>query len=95
MSPRILKDIVGRAIQLHGSLGVSNELPLGGYWVKAASQGLVDGPTEVHQIGLAKRILKDAKPAAGLFPSEHIPTREAAAREKLARYIAMREEEFA
>ena len=95
MSPRILKDIVGRAIQLHGSLGVSNELPLGGYWVKAAAQGLVDGPTEVHQIGLAKRILKGVQPAPGLFPTEHIPTREAAAREKLARYIDMREEEFA
>jgi acyl-CoA dehydrogenase len=95
MSPRILKDIVGRSIQLHGSLGVSNELPLGTYWVKAAAQGLVDGPTEVHQIGLAKRILKGVQPATGLFPTEHIPTREAAAREKLARYIAMREEELA
>jgi acyl-CoA dehydrogenase len=95
MSPRILKDIIGRAIQLHGSLGVSNELPLGGYWVKAAAQGLVDGPTEVHQIGLAKRILKGAQPSQGLFPTEHIPTREVAAREKLARYIDMGVEELA
>lgn len=94
MSPRILKDIVGRAIQLHGSLGVSNELPLGGYWIKAAAQGLVDGPTEVHQIGLAKRVLKGAMPAAGLFPTEHIPTREIAAREKLSRYVDLLEEEL-
>lgn len=95
MSPRILRDIVSRSMQIHGSLGVSNELPLGGYWVKAASQGLVDGPTEVHQIGLAKRILKDATPAPGLFPTEHIPTREVAAREKLARYLALTDEELA
>jgi acyl-CoA dehydrogenase len=95
MSPRILKDIVGRSIQLHGSLGVSNELPLGALWTKAAAQGLVDGPTEVHQIGLAKRILKYVTPAPSLFPTEHIPTREAAAREKLARYLEMREDEFA
>jgi acyl-CoA dehydrogenase len=94
MSPRILKDIVGRAIQIHGSLGVSNELPLGAYWVKAAAQGLVDGPTEVHQIGLAKRLLKDAAPAPSLFPSEHIPTRTVTAREKLSHYLELREEEL-
>lgn len=92
MSPRILKDIVGRAIQLHGSLGVSNELPLGGYWIKAAAQGLVDGPTESHQINLAKRLLKDTPRAQGLFPSEHIPSRKAAALKKLAPYLAQPEE---
>ncbi len=94
MSPRILRDIIGRAIQLHGSLGVSNELPLGAYWIKAAAQGLVDGPTEVHQIGLAKRLLKGVQPAAGQFPSEHIPTRRAAAEAKLERYLQVREEEI-
>ena len=95
MSPRILKDIVGRAIQLHGSLGVSNELPLGQYWIKAAAQGLVDGPTESHQINLAKRLLRNAQPAEGMFPSEHIPSRKAAAREKLSKYLNMSEEELA
>ncbi len=94
MSPRILHDIVKRSMQLHGSLGVSNELPLGTYWTKAAAQGLVDGPTEVHQIGLAKRILKGVTPAPGMFPTEHIPTREAAARIKLARFIELSEEEL-
>jgi acyl-CoA dehydrogenase len=89
MSPRLLQSIIGRAIQLHGSLGVSNELPLGQFWIKAAAQGLVDGPTEVHQIGLAKRLLKGAVPNSDLFPSEHIPTRKAAALEKLAPYLAL------
>ena len=87
MSPRILRDIIGRAIQIHGSLGVSNELPLGGYWIKAASQGLVDGPTEIHQINLAKRLLADTQAHADIFPSEHIPTRKAAALKKLAPYL--------
>lgn len=87
MSPRIMHDITQRAIQIHGSLGVSNELPLATFWVKAAAQGLVDGPTEVHQITLAKRILADAVPAPGLFPTEHLPTREIAARKKLAAYL--------
>ncbi len=95
MSPRILKDIIGRAIQLHGSLGVSNELPLGQYWIKAAAQGLVDGPTEIHEITLAKRLLRGVKPAEGLFPTEHIPTRKEAALKKLAPYVQLREEELA
>ena len=83
MSPRILKDIVGRAIQLHGSLGVSNELPLGAYWIKAAAQGLVDGPTEIHQVKLAKRLLEDAKPTADMFPSQHLISRREQALKKL------------
>jgi acyl-CoA dehydrogenase len=95
MSPRILKDIIGRAIQLHGSLGVSNELPLGQYWIKAAAQGLVDGPTEIHEITLAKRLLRGVKPAEGLFPTEHIPTRKQAALKKLAPFLQLREEELA
>ncbi|KCZ94227.1 acyl-CoA dehydrogenase family protein [Hyphomonas johnsonii] len=95
MSPRILQDIVGRAIQLHGSLGISNELVLGQYWIKAAAQGLVDGPTEIHEIKLAKRLLKDVKPAKGLFPTEHIPTRKAAAYQKLKPYLEMSKEDLA
>lgn len=92
MSPKILRDIVGRAIQLHGSLGVSNELPLGQYWIKAAAQGLVDGPTEIHEISLAKRLLKDVNPSPEMFPTEHIPTRKKAALDKLSPYLQMREE---
>lgn len=95
MSPKILRDIVGRAVQLHGSLGISNELPLGQFWIKAAAQGLVDGPTEIHEIKLAKRLLKDVKPAEGIFPSEHIPTRKAVALAKLAPFLNMPEEDLA
>lgn len=94
MSPKILRDIIGRAVQLHGSLGISNELPLGQFWIKAAAQGLVDGPTEIHEIKLAKRLLKSVKPAEGIFPSEHIPTRKIAAQAKLARYLHIPEEEL-
>ncbi len=93
MSPKILRDIIGRAIQLHGSLGVSNELPLGPYWIKAAAQGLVDGPTEIHEISLAKRLLKGVKPAPGIFPTEHIPTRKKAALDKLSPHLQTQEED--
>lgn len=86
-TPKIFQDVVKRAIHLHGSLGVSNELPLQHMWIGAALIGLVDGPTEVHQISLAKRVLRGYKPAPGIFPTEHIPTRKIEAEKKLARYL--------
>ncbi len=46
--------------------------------------GLVDGPTEVHRTTVARQILKRYEPVEGLWPSAHLPTRRAAAREKFA-----------
>lgn len=72
---KIYHDIVQRAIQIHGSLGVTNELPLGSWWMSVPSLALADGPTEVHKVQVARALLKQATPAPGLFPSEHILTR--------------------
>jgi acyl-CoA dehydrogenase len=75
---KVYHDIVQRAIQLHGSLGVTLETPLADMWMGLPSLALADGPTEVHKAQVAKAYLKNARPAPGLFPSEHIPTRLAA-----------------
>ncbi|MFC4295846.1 acyl-CoA dehydrogenase family protein [Novosphingobium tardum] len=72
---KVYHDIVQRAIQLHGSLGVTLELPLAEWWGGVMSLALADGPTEVHNVQVAKALLRNAVPAKGLFPSEHIPTR--------------------
>ncbi|WP_447762503.1 acyl-CoA dehydrogenase family protein [Sphingopyxis panaciterrae] len=77
---KVYHDIVQRAIQLHGSLGVTLETPLADMWMGLPSLALADGPTEVHKAQVAKAYLRDAAPAPGLFPSEHIPTRLAAIR---------------
>ena len=45
----IAKDVVWRAMHLHGSLGVSNEMPFAHMLMTAAMLGLADGPTEVHR----------------------------------------------
>lgn len=81
---KVYHDIVQRAIQIHGSLGVTLELPLADMWMGLPSLALADGPTEVHKAQVAKAYLKKAKPAPGLFPSEHIPTRLAAIRREQA-----------
>jgi acyl-CoA dehydrogenase len=72
---RVYHDIVERAVHLHGSLGVSLETPLAKMWQGAAVLAVVDGPTEVHQVQVAKHFLRDVKPAPGLFPSDHNPAR--------------------
>ena len=84
LTPKILHDITQRAIQVHGALGVSDEMPLGGLWMTSPIMGLVDGPTEVHRTTVARQVLKGYEPVEGLWPSQFLPTRIAAAREKYA-----------
>jgi acyl-CoA dehydrogenase len=85
---KIYHDIAQRAIHLHGSLGISNELPLANMWMNVLSLGLADGPTEVHKVQVAKAFIKNAKPAEGLFPSSHLPPKLAAARARYAKELA-------
>lgn len=81
---KVYHDIVVRAVQVHGSLGVTRETPLGDMFLHMPHMGLVDGPTEVHKAAVAKAHLRKAKPAPGLFPTEHIPTKLVQAQAKYA-----------
>ena len=74
MLPRVLHDVAQRALRIHGSLGVSNEMPFVSMMVTAEALGIVDGPTEVHKVTLAKQVLKQYSPVDTLFPSGHLPT---------------------
>ncbi len=82
--PRVYRDVATRAIQVHGSIGVSNEMPLTSMVLASLALGLADGPTEVHKITVARQILKNYEPHDGLFPREHLPARREAARKKFA-----------
>jgi acyl-CoA dehydrogenase len=85
---KIYHDVIQRAIQIHGSLGVTTELPLYDWWCSVPSLALADGPTEVHKVSVAKAVLKDYTPTQGIFPGEHIPARLDAARAKHAHTLA-------
>jgi acyl-CoA dehydrogenase len=74
-APTVLHDVASRAIQMHGALGLSNELPLWRWLLHSFHVGIADGPVEVHKISLARQLLKGAVPAPGVWPSEHVPTR--------------------
>ncbi|MNF06613.1 hypothetical protein D3C80_2066030 [compost metagenome] len=70
--PKLLHDIAARALHLHGSIGVSNEMPFVHSVVNSFFLGLADGPTEVHKVTVAREILADYKATDDLFPSYHL-----------------------
>jgi acyl-CoA dehydrogenase len=82
--PTVLHDIAWRAIQVHGALGVSDEMPLVTSLIGASVLGLADGPTEVHKVTVARQVLRNYEPSDDLWPTQHLPRRRAAAREKFA-----------
>jgi acyl-CoA dehydrogenase len=84
LMPKVFHDVVSRAIQLHGSLGVSDEMPFVEQLLESFVMGIADGPTEVHKVTLARQILRDCKGTDDLFPTMHIPKLRAAAEKKYA-----------
>jgi alkylation response protein AidB-like acyl-CoA dehydrogenase len=68
--PKVLHDIVGRTIQVHGALGTTTELPLMGWLTASFALGLADGPTEVHRANLARHVLADHEPTDRPWPTE-------------------------
>lgn len=84
MMPRVFRDVASRALQIHGSLGVSNEMPFLSYIAQSFTMGLADGPTEVHKVTLARQVLRGYEPSGDLFPTRHIPKLREAALEKYA-----------
>ncbi|GAA4839352.1 acyl-CoA dehydrogenase family protein [Actinomycetospora corticicola] len=86
--PKVLADAAGRAIQIHGSLGISKELPFGKWVLESYHMGLADGATEVHKVNLAQALLRSTQPDDGLFPPYILPTRRAESRERYAEVLA-------
>ena len=87
LMPGVLHDIAWRAIQIHGALGVSNEMPFHKMLLGASVMGLADGPTEVHKVTVARQVLRDHKASDDLWPTQHLPKRLAAARAKFAEHL--------
>ncbi|MCP4222788.1 MAG: acyl-CoA dehydrogenase [Actinomycetia bacterium] len=82
--PTVYRNVASRALQIHGSLGASWEMPFAREVIESFHMGLADGPTEVHKVQVARQVLRDYKPTDDLFPSSHLPRRQAAAEAKYA-----------
>jgi acyl-CoA dehydrogenase len=76
----IMHDVIDQAIQVHGSLGYSDDMPLEQMYRWARAARLYDGPDEVHRQTVARRILRGYEPRD--LPTEHVPSRRAAALER-------------
>jgi acyl-CoA dehydrogenase len=55
---RVLNDVIDRAIQVHGALGLTDRTPLAGMAQNARGARIYDGPDEVHRMVVSRRILK-------------------------------------
>jgi len=86
--PKVLHDVAARALQVHGSLGVSNEMPFAAMVLESFHMGLADGATEVHKVTLARQLLADHKASDDLFPTLHLPKLRAQAHERYAEVLS-------
>jgi acyl-CoA dehydrogenase len=82
---QVLYNVIDRAIQAHGALGYTADLPLEEMYRRARAARIYDGPDEVHKVSVARAMCKQYEPVA--VPSEHIPTRRAEAQERFAELL--------
>jgi acyl-CoA dehydrogenase len=83
---RVLYNVIDRAIQVHGALGFSTDLPLERMYRLARNYRISDGADEVHKSFIARSVLKGYAPKSGP-PSEHVPTRTQAAEARFAHLL--------
>jgi acyl-CoA dehydrogenase len=55
---RVLNEVIDRAIQVHGALGLTDGTPLISMAMHARGGRIYDGPDEVHRMVVSRRILK-------------------------------------
>lgn len=53
----VLQQVLDHAIQAHGALGLTDELPLAFWWRHERAARIYDGADEVHKTAIARRIL--------------------------------------
>ncbi|HEX3056047.1 MAG TPA: acyl-CoA dehydrogenase family protein [Gaiellaceae bacterium] len=56
---RVLHDVIDRALQVHGGLGMTEDAPLAMMYRMARGARIYDGADEVHKMVVARRILKE------------------------------------
>jgi acyl-CoA dehydrogenase len=57
VAANVVMDVLDRAIQTHGSLGMTEDTPLAAMWRFSRMLRLADGPDEVHKMVIARREL--------------------------------------
>ncbi|HEX2392182.1 MAG TPA: acyl-CoA dehydrogenase family protein [Solirubrobacterales bacterium] len=78
VAANMVMNVLDRAIQVHGALGMTDDTPLAALWRFSRMLRLADGPDEVHKMVLARRELnrwakRDEAAAAGELEPKHAP----------------------
>jgi acyl-CoA dehydrogenase len=72
VAANVVMDVLDRAIQTHGSLGMTEDTPLATMWRYSRMLRIADGPDEVHKMVIARRELgrwaRRAEEEAGAQP---------------------------
>ncbi|CAN5325375.1 acyl-CoA dehydrogenase family protein [soil metagenome] len=82
LASKVLENIARRAIQVHGAIGVSEQLPLANMLLGGVVLGMADGPSEAHKVNLARLLLKNYDAEDPEWPTEFLDNRIAAVRAK-------------
>lgn len=91
--PRVLLNVLDRAIQIHGALGYTTDMPLESMYRLARSMRLADGADEVHKQTVCRKLLKHVDPVEG-WPTEHVPTARKAAFKQYGDLLAEVKEKY-
>ncbi len=51
----MVMEVLDRAIQLHGAMGMSDDTPIARFWRENRAMRIVDGPDEVHRMTISRR----------------------------------------
>jgi acyl-CoA dehydrogenase len=62
---RVLHDVIDRALQVHGGLGMTDDAPLAIMYRMARGARIYDGADEVHKMVVARRILREFEDGGG------------------------------
>ena len=54
----VLQEVLDRAVQVHGALGVTDDTPLAFWYRQERAARIYDGPDEVHKGVVARRVLR-------------------------------------
>jgi acyl-CoA dehydrogenase len=77
VAANVVMDVLDRAIQVHGALGMSDDTPLAWMWRFSRMLRVADGPDEVHKMVIARRELhrwaKDAEAEPSAAPTPAAP----------------------
>jgi acyl-CoA dehydrogenase len=85
---KVLREVSYRAIHIYGSLGTTDLTPLQAMWAGSPTMSVADGVDEVHKVTVARNVLKSYRPHEGLWPTEYLPHKRAAARKRFEPLLA-------